>query len=1059
MAKVVLERPPANEEELYWLVQALWGVTIPRHSVCPDHIAPFDAFADAYFGRDGSISLWHGSRGLSGKSFMLSILGITKAFIQGADVNLLGGSLAQSVNIHEHMRNAFNHTNAPTYMIETEANTQIKLSNNARIRPLTASQKTVRGPHPPFLICVAEGTLVQTPNGPVEIQDVKVGHTVLGSHDMTTECISVVSKVTRSGYQATVVVETEHDRITCTPDHRIWTQRGWVEAQHLTSQDMLTVRNKTVRQWREEDWDVSGMLDSRAEQTAGEVSVSGMRGRSSHAQGDTMQEVLRHQQSSSISTLQRVRGATQTEDDQALSPLSFEVHEQRQGSNTLFSSPCHGEGRGQEVQSRGSSSRTSRSFWDSVSAFRPLREMGTGLYGGEGSHRSPRDVLARSAQEQGAGREEEEEVRGGRVHSTVLENRPDTHVVVKSVQPGPYVMTWDITTSTGNFFANDILVHNCDEIDEMEEDILNAALGQPMPQKNYLGEVLKPYTVMCSTWQNADGTFEHKYREFQDKGLPIKTWCFLESANDIDGWLSKETIEQKRREIPAEMWRVEYELGEPSIGNRAFDTEAIEKTFNLPVEPISEVKKERYEEYVFEKPVSDGVYVVAADWAKEQDYTVISVVRVDRQPHTLVHYRRVNRRPYPMMISWFNEVIDMYNAEAIHDATGLGNVVNDYIDVRARKFIMTGEKRSNMLTEYVGAVERGYFELPRIPSLYTAHKYCVRKGSLVRTLGGSKPIEQIKIGDMVLTRNGYKRVYNTACNGTRNLHRLLTSDGKELFLTEDHSVATLRGWIRADALEIGDVCFVSGTDTTATSAVTSDNKVLAAVGMPVGAVSSSSALGSHSIAAHDIDTLADIFKVLGVDTTRITAQMVQDALDVWIPEYDVTRTMSQPEFSADPYASVSLRMLECIPLPASARDNITAFVDQLRAQDIGFGHVIQCSPYEQDTVYDISVEDTPEFFANDILVHNCRTGDLYSGSTKDYHLPDEVCSMALAWHAAKRFSGYGEAITIKRVPGPGRYEKNFEMPKTDEGNSIYSAPMYEVDVKTKGEDDGISLLV
>ena len=67
--------------------------------------------------------------------------------------------------------------------------------------------------------------------------------------------------------------------------------------------------------------------------------------------------------------------------------------------------------------------------------------------------------------------------------------------------------------------------------------------------------------------------------------------------------------------------------------------------------------------------------------------------------------------------------------------------------------------------------------------------------------------------------------------------------------------------------------------------------------------------------------------------------------------------------------------------------------------------------------------------------------------------------MALAWHAAKRFSGYGEAITIKRVPGPGRYEKNFEMPKTDEGNSIYSAPMYEVDVKTKGEDDGISLLV
>lgn len=680
---------------------------------------------------------------------MLSILGITKAFLLGADVNLLGGSLAQSVNIHEHMRNAFNHDNAPTYMIETEANTQIKLNNKARIRPLTASQKTVRGPHPPFLIL--------------------------------------------------------------------------------------------------------------------------------------------------------------------------------------------------------------------------------------------------------------------------------------------------------------------DEIDEMDLDILDAALGQPMPQKNYLGDILDPYTVMCSTWQNADGTFTEVKRRFEERGLPILTWCYKDTANPIDGWLTQKTIDAKKLEIPAEMWRVEYELGEPSIGNRAFDTQAVEDTFSLPLEPLSRSEKDRFEEYTFEKPVGDGVYVVAADWAKEQDFTVISVVRVDVQPHTLVYYMRVNRRPYPMMIGWFNDAIERYNAEAIHDATGLGNVVNDYIDVRARKFIMTGEKRANMLTEYVGAVERGYFELPRIPSLYTAHKYCVRKGSLVRTLGGSVPIEQIKIGDMVLTRNGYKRVYNTACNGTRNLHRLLTSDGKELFLTEDHSVATLRGWIRADALEIGDVCFVSGTDTTATSTVTSDNKVLATVGMPVGAVSGSSALGSHSIAPHDILTLADIFKVFGVDATRITAQMVQDALDVWIPEYDITRTMSQPEFSADPYTSVSLGMLERIPLPASARDNITAFVDQLRAQGIGFGHVVQCSPYERDTVHDISVEDTPEFFANDILVHNCRTGDLYSGSTKDYHLPDEVCSMALAWNAARRHSGYGDPITIGKSSLPGRFEKNFTMP-VEPNESIYSSS-YDVEIKTKGDDEGISLMV
>lgn len=421
MAQIILDRLPQDDDELWWTVKTLWGVIIPRTAVCPDHVAPFEVFADAYFGRGGSISLWHGSRGLSGKSFMLSILGITKAFLLGADVNMLGGSLAQSTNIHEHMRNALNHDNAPRYMIETEANTQIKLNNKARIRPLTASQKTVRGPHPPFLIL--------------------------------------------------------------------------------------------------------------------------------------------------------------------------------------------------------------------------------------------------------------------------------------------------------------------DEIDEMDIDILNAALGQPMPQKNYAGEIIQPYTVMCSTWQNADGTFTEIKKRFEERGLPVKTWCYRESANPVDGWLTEATIEAKKQEIPNEMWRVEYELGEPSIGNRAFDTQAIEDTFCLPVEPIETSVKDRFEQYVFEEYVGDAQYIVSADWAKEQDYTVISVVRIDQQPHKLVHYTRVNRRPYPMMIKWFNEAIERYNAEAIHDATGLGNVVNDYIDVRARKFIMTGEKRANMLTEYVGAIERGYFQLPRIPSLYSAHKYC-RTGDL-----------------------------------------------------------------------------------------------------------------------------------------------------------------------------------------------------------------------------------------------------------------------------------------------------------------------------------------
>lgn len=420
----VLGRPPQTDDELYWLIQAMWGVRIPRVQVCPDHVAPFTAFADAYFGRNSiepdspvdSISLWHGSRGLSGKSFMLSILGLTKTFLRGADCNLLGGSYAQSVNIHEHMRNAMDYKNAPAYMVADNLSTQVKLTNGAKIRPLTASQRTVRGPHPPLLLL--------------------------------------------------------------------------------------------------------------------------------------------------------------------------------------------------------------------------------------------------------------------------------------------------------------------DEIDEMELAILDGALGQPLPQKNWLGEFVDPYTVMCSTWQNAQGTFTEMLKRCEEQGIPIYRWCYRESANPVDGWLTQKAIEEKKRVINKEMWRVEYELGEPSIGNRAFDSEAVERVFSLPFEPLEKQEAKDYEEYTFALPERDGTYVCAADWAKEQDYTVISVIRIDRKPFELCYWAKFNRRPYPFMIDKFNKAMARYNAQGEYDRTGLGNVVADYIDVRAHGFMMTGDKRAAMLSEYVNAVERpGTFAFPKIPSAHIAHKY------------------------------------------------------------------------------------------------------------------------------------------------------------------------------------------------------------------------------------------------------------------------------------------------------------------------------------------------
>jgi hypothetical protein len=151
--------------------------------------------------------------------------------------------------------------------------------------------------------------------------------------------------------------------------------------------------------------------------------------------------------------------------------------------------------------------------------------------------------------------------------------------------------------------------------------------------------------------------------------------------------------------VTKRMWEVEYDLQEPSFGSRAFDTECVEKMFkgygDSPDHPGRQVYKhhdvDKGEQYEFEPPdEKHGEYVTGADWAKEKDWTVIATFRVDVTPWRLVAYSRTNRKPYPFMVKLFNDRMKRYQGDGIHDGTGLGNVVNDYLDARVTPFIMSG---------------------------------------------------------------------------------------------------------------------------------------------------------------------------------------------------------------------------------------------------------------------------------------------------------------------------------------------------------------------------------
>jgi DNA polymerase-3 subunit alpha len=85
--------------------------------------------------------------------------------------------------------------------------------------------------------------------------------------------------------------------------------------------------------------------------------------------------------------------------------------------------------------------------------------------------------------------------------------------------------------------------------------------------------------------------------------------------------------------------------------------------------------------------------------------------------------------------------------------------------------------------------------------------YCIAENMQVHTNKGDKPIQNIQVGEYVLTEDGsYQRVVATQNNGERNdIVKIRTTYGRELLCTEDHQVLTQDGWKKAMDLTVQDI--------------------------------------------------------------------------------------------------------------------------------------------------------------------------------------------------------------------------------------------------------------
>ena len=112
-----------------------------------------------------------------------------------------------------------------------------------------------------------------------------------------------------------------------------------------------------------------------------------------------------------------------------------------------------------------------------------------------------------------------------------------------------------------------------DEVDEMDQAIFDAALGQPKA-----GFGIKDQVVASSTLHNPFGMMASLIDNRHERGATLYQWC-VEEVRCPRGFWTDEELERRKRQITEAMWEAEYLLLRPSMAETVFNFELVEKAW------------------------------------------------------------------------------------------------------------------------------------------------------------------------------------------------------------------------------------------------------------------------------------------------------------------------------------------------------------------------------------------------------------------------------------------------------------------------------------------------
>lgn len=238
-------------------------------------------------------------------------------------------------------------------------------------------------------------------------------------------------------------------------------------------------------------------------------------------------------------------------------------------------------------------------------------------------------------------------------------------------------------------------------------------------------------------------------------------------------------------------------------------------------------------------------YVLGIDFGYNDAFVVTALAFSSASPNVyeVETYKKSKLIPSQMAVI-IEEFVQRYDpVSVVADAGALGKAIVEELKQRYGLPIKAAEKQNKVT--YIDLLNGDLYsgrllfrpEAPQIAEMQLlqwdanskrtredesyANDACFVAGTRIVTARGRIPIEQVVVGDKVRTRFGWYPVTAQACTGIKSLIRLTTMSGHTVTATGNHPLLTATGWKRLDTLTTDDIVYAwrdcdtsrAGTDT------------------------------------------------------------------------------------------------------------------------------------------------------------------------------------------------------------------------------------------------------